>query len=209
MMMISGESALAHDAHGPEAFAQLRLLEKEAVRIFVNAPQFVPGLLQRPAYATGLLNGIAPRPQDGHDVQARVTLRVERAAAFEERLRGPNPPQLHVAIDEAVLRRSVGGTEVMRDQIEHLITLSGQDNIHLAIVPLRAGAYPGQVGTFQVHQNADGRAALFLEGPGGDELTVSDQGRVRANRELVEAIIASAVTGPEARHMLEKIAGEL
>lgn len=208
MMMSAGNMAKVHDARGPEAFAQLLELERHAEQIFCNAPQFVPGLLQRSGYSTGILRAIASRPDDGQDLDARVRLRLERAAAFEERLRGPNPPRFYAAIDEGVLRRHVGGAEALRDQIDHLIAISDQDNVHLAIIPLSAGAYPGQVGTFDVYQYTDGQTAQFLEGVGGDEMIVSDQTRVRSSRELVERLVSST-TRSETRHTLEKIAGEL
>lgn len=208
-MMSAGESAKVHDARGPEAFAQLRELEQQSEQVFHNQLTHLPGLLQRPGYAAGLLGGITGLPGGDADLAERVSQRVRRATAFEERLRGTDPPHLWAAVDEAALRRNVGGAAVMRDQIAHLIALSELATVHLAIVPFGAGSHPGQVGTFEVHEVADGQSALFFEGAAGDELVVSDQERVRSYRDLVKGLVASSMTGSEARQLLEKISDEL
>jgi Domain of unknown function (DUF5753) len=208
-MMTAGNSAKVHDARGPEAFAQLIELEQQAEQIFHNQPIQVPGLLQRPGYAAGLLRGITGLPEGDTGLAERVSQRVSRAEAFEQRLRGPNPPQLWAVVDESALRRKVGGAEVMRDQIAHLIALSQLESVHLAITPFSTGGHQGQVGTFEVHQVAGGQAALFFEGAAGDELVVSDQERARSLRELVAGLVTSSVTGSEARQLLEQISEEL
>jgi hypothetical protein len=208
-MMTAGDSAKVHDARGPEAFAQLIELEQQAEQIFHNQPIVLPGLLQRPGYAAALISGLSGLPEGDPGVAERVKLRVSRATSFEQRLRGPNPPRMWAVVDEAALRRRVGGPEVMRDQIAHLIALSQLENVHLAIAPFSAGGHRGQAGTFEVHQVTDGQAALFFEGAAGDELIVSDQERAGAHRDLVKGLVAAAVTGPEARQLLEKISDEL
>lgn len=208
-MMSAGDSAKAHDTRGPGAFTQLIELEQQAVKITQNQPAFLPGLLQRPAYAAAILSGITGLPAGDPELTERVNLRLRRATAFQERLRGPNPPQLLVVIDEAALRRRVGGAEVMRDQIAHLIELSRLETVRLAVLPFSAGAHRGQAGTFEVHEAADDQSALFFEGAAGDELVVSDQDRVQAHRDLVEGLAATSVTGSAARQLLEKISDEL
>ncbi|GIF38769.1 hypothetical protein BC793_105413 [Actinoplanes xinjiangensis] len=208
-MMSAGDSAMVHDTRGPEAFTQLVELEQEAAQIFLNQPLHLPGLLQRRDYAAEIISGITGLAEDDPELTERVNLRMRRAATFAQRLDGPNPPRLVAVIDEAALRRKVGGAEVMRAQIAHLIEVSRRDTVQLAIVPFSAGGHPGQTGSLEVHEAADGRAALFFEGAAGDELIVSDQRRAQAHRDLVEGLAASSVTGSEARQLLEKISDEL
>lgn len=207
-MMSAGDAATAHDTRGPEAFSKLIELEQKAGRIYQNQPTFLPGLLQRPGYAAAILSGITGLPEGDPGLTERVNLRLRRATAFERRLRGPNPPELFVVIDEAALRRKVGGAEVMRDQIAGLVEFSRLETVHLAILSFSAGGHRGQIGTFEVHETAGGPAALFFEGS-TDELIVSDQQRVREHRELVEGLAASSVTGSAVGQLLEKISDEL
>jgi hypothetical protein len=208
-MMSAGDSAKVHDTHGPEAFPQLLDLEPQSDQVILNQPIHLQGLLQRPGYAAGILSGITGLPADDPGLIERVRVRTHRASEFGKRLREPNPPRLIAVIDESVLRRKVGGSEVMRDQIAHLIALSELENVKLAIVPFTAGAYRGQIGTFEVHQRTGGQAVLFFEGAAGDELVVSDQERVRAHEDLATGLVASSVTGSEARQLLEKISDDL
>jgi hypothetical protein len=208
-MTAAGDSAKVRDTRGPEAFTQLIELEQQAGQIYQNQPVFLPGLLQRPGYAAALLSGLTGLAEGDPELSERVDLRLRRATAFEQRLRSPNPPRLVVALDEAALRRKVGGAAVMRDQIAHLVKISQLETVRLGILPLSKGAHRGQAGTFEVHEAADGRSVLFFEGAAGDELVVSDQRLVQKHRDLVESLAVSSVTGSEARKLLEKISDEL
>ncbi|AXK33808.1 XRE family transcriptional regulator [Streptomyces armeniacus] len=97
--------------------------------------QFVPGLLQTPDYARaviGLGHADAPEPQ----LRRRVELRMRRQAI----LYGSQPPHLWTVIDEAALRRPVGGREVMRDQLRHLIQMCELPHVTVQLLPFQAGA---------------------------------------------------------------------
>src|SRR4051812_47475895 len=94
---------------GLGAFERFVEVEPEAVRLYLNHPTYLPGLLQVQSYAEEIIGRIAGlRPGDAELVE-RVNLRMQRAQAFRKRLEGPEPPQLWAVIDEAVLRRRVGG----------------------------------------------------------------------------------------------------
>jgi hypothetical protein len=109
-------------------------------------------------------------------------------------------------IDEAVLRRPVGGPAVMRQQVDHLITMSRSDTVHLGVIPLSRGPHPGLGGSFEVHETPRG-GAVFLEGP-DDEIS-HEESRVRRCRETAEGLYASSISGAELEAMLRAVLGTL
>lgn len=111
-------------------------LEQGAHQIRGYEAQLVPGLLQTRDYARAVMNSDAViRPVE---VEQRVEARMRR----QERLRGEDPLQLTVILAEAALRQQVGGVTVLRDQLEHLLTLTDQhsNNIDIRITPFTATA---------------------------------------------------------------------
>jgi hypothetical protein len=109
-------------------------LEEAASLIRTYEVHLVPGLLQTPAYTREVI-----RLGHAHASAAEIDRRTELRQMRQEVLRRPSPPLLWAVIDEAVLRRPVGGEEIMRSQIEALIEASLQPHVRLQIVPFRAG----------------------------------------------------------------------
>ncbi|GIM90239.1 hypothetical protein Ato02nite_020320 [Paractinoplanes toevensis] len=198
-----------NDARGPAAFDQLMRLEQESTEIFQVQPSFLPGFVQVEGYAAAVIGEITrPAPVDT-ELTEKVGVRMQRARAFESRLKGETPPRMWAVIDEAVVRRVVGSPAVMREQLAHLIALSRLKTLTLAIIPFDRGVHPGMAGPFEVHQVAEGQAAVFFECTNGDEIVGTDQELVRHYRETAESMLASAVTGDEATALLESISGSL
>jgi transcriptional regulator with XRE-family HTH domain len=107
--------------------------------------QFVPGLLQTQEYARAVvLLGNAGRA--GDDVDRRVDLRMRR----QQRLTGPSAATLWAVVDEAALRRPIGGAKVMRAQLEHLIELTRRPNVTLQVVPFDRGGHSASGGPFTI-----------------------------------------------------------
>jgi hypothetical protein len=118
-------------------------LEADAVSINDYEPGVVPGLLQTPAYARALHEGALPRlsPQV-------IDQRIEERQTRQKALGRESPPTLAAIMDEAVLRRPVGGAAVMSAQLERVINASGKPNVSIQIVPFGAGAHPALDSTF-------------------------------------------------------------
>jgi hypothetical protein len=190
------------DLYDSEAFARLRDVEKVAQSIFYNAPSFLPGVFQLPAAAQETFAGVSGLPASDEKSADRVRLRNERHAAFLQRLDGADAPQVHVVIDESVLRRK---SAAKREQIEHLIELSRKPSVHIGVVPLEHGTHQGLAGTFEIHDTADGSLA-FSEGPFGDAI-VEDSGRIDPLREKVRTLMGAAVSGDDARTLMSKLIG--
>jgi len=134
----------------PSWFQSYLGLEAAAKMIRSYEVQFVPGLLQTRDYARAVvLLGHGRAPAD--EVERRVELRMER----QDLLRRPQPPNLWAVIDEAVLRRPIGGPAVMRDQINALIEATKLPNVRLQVVPFDAGGHAAAGGAFTILRFAD------------------------------------------------------
>jgi transcriptional regulator with XRE-family HTH domain len=124
-------------------------LEDGATGIDQHAGPLVPGLLQTPAYARAVITAAGSVPAG--DVERRIELRLRR----QQLLSRPQPPRLHVLLDEAALRREVGGPEVLAGQLDRLAVLAATDHVRLQVVPFGAGAYTAMGVAFTVFSFAD------------------------------------------------------
>jgi transcriptional regulator with XRE-family HTH domain len=111
-------------------------MEQAASLIRAYEVQYVPGLLQTGDYARALLWSGHPTPRY-EEVERRVELRLRR----QETLHGDDPARLWAVIDEAALRRPVGGVAVMRKQVAHLIEAAERPNVNIQVLPLSAGGH--------------------------------------------------------------------
>ena len=120
-------------------------LEQAAGLIRGYEPHCIPGLLQTEDYAHGLTAAGYPNATPD-ETDRRVALRMAR----QQILSRPEPPRLWVVIDEAVLRRPVGGPGVMRAQVDRLIEVTTKPNVTLQVLPFTAGAHPVMYGMFHL-----------------------------------------------------------
>jgi transcriptional regulator with XRE-family HTH domain len=134
----------------PQWFRAYVDLESAATLIRTYEGQFVPGLLQTEAYMRAVIGG-AYLGEAPEEVERRVMLRLARQGV----LHGPEAPRLWAVIDEAALRRPVGGREVMREQLEWLVDATRLPNVIVQILPLGTGAHPAMIGSFSILRFAD------------------------------------------------------
>ncbi|MDA0638869.1 helix-turn-helix transcriptional regulator [Nonomuraea sp. MCN248] len=120
-------------------------LEGAASTIRTYENQFVPGLLQTPAYARAVIE-LAHEHASPAELERRVQLRTAR----QRRLTGDNPLKLWAVIDEASVRRVLGGPEVVRGQIEHLLEITEHSNVTLQIMPFDRGGHAAAGGPFSI-----------------------------------------------------------
>ncbi len=124
-------------------------LEQASSVIRTYQPQLIPGLLQTEDVARGVIELGHPRPSDD-DLERRVSLRMAR----QEILTQPAAPQLWAVIEEATLWR-LNGRSVMRDQIDHLITMAELPNVALQLIPIHSGAHVALGGPFTILRFAE------------------------------------------------------
>ncbi|MFJ1790111.1 helix-turn-helix domain-containing protein [Kitasatospora griseola] len=129
----------------PNWFQTYMGLEEAAALIRTYEVQFIPGLLQCDEYARAIFAQNRPALADD-EIERRVALRARR----QKLLTDGRGPKLWAVIDEAALRRPVGGPEVMRAQLEHLVDLAQLPSVVLQVMPFRFGAHAGESGAFSV-----------------------------------------------------------
>jgi transcriptional regulator with XRE-family HTH domain len=134
----------------PQWFRAYVDLEAAAAVIRTYEGQFVPGLLQTSDYMRAVMRG-AQLGQSPEETERRVALRLARQALLSR----PDAPLLWAVVDEAALRRPVGGREVMRAQLERLVDATRLPNVTLQVLSYAAGAHPAMVGAFSVLRFAD------------------------------------------------------
>lgn len=118
----------------PSWFQDFVGLEESASRIHTYEIQFVPGLLQTERYARAIAAGGRPEaPADA--VDRRVHLRMQRQQLLDE----THGPHLWAVVDESVLHRPIGGRQVLREQIEHLLEAARSPHISLQVLPFELG----------------------------------------------------------------------
>jgi transcriptional regulator with XRE-family HTH domain len=180
-------------------------LEQAATLIRTYEGQFVPGLLQTDDYMRAVVRG-AHLEESGEEVGRRVRLRLARQMLLTRQ----GPPRLWAVVDEAALRRPVGGREVMRGQLERLIEATKLPNVTLQILPFASGAHPAMVGSFAVLRFPDQElpdivylehltSALYLNKP--DEV---DQ-----YLHVMESICVRAAAPDQTVELLDQILAEL
>ncbi|GAA1699588.1 helix-turn-helix transcriptional regulator [Kribbella yunnanensis] len=134
-----------YDDLTPNWFHSYLGLEMAADLIRTFELQFVPGLLQTPEYARAVIAlGRLDEPLPRAEQDRLVTLRMRR----QEVLTRQRPARLWVIIDEAVLRRPIGGKTILRNQLEFLIEQSRRHNVTLQIIPFGKGGYTATGGAF-------------------------------------------------------------
>jgi hypothetical protein len=150
-----------YDDLTPTWFHSYLGLEMAADLIRTFELQFVPGLLQTPEYARAVVQLGRDRPPPSAEVDRLVTLRMSRQTVLTRK----RPARLWAVIDEAVLRRPIGGDAVFRAQLEHLLEASRRHNVTLQVIPFDGGGYPATGGAFSLlrFNEADLPDVVYIE----------------------------------------------
>ena len=188
----------------PDWFETYLGLESAATSIRSFEMQFVPGLFQTEDYARAVTNlGHQTAPADA--IERRVGLRLKR----QELLARAQPPKIWAVMDEAVLRRPVGGTPVMRGQLRHLAEASWMANVTLQVVPFDRGGHAGASGSFSIlrFEERDLPDVVYIE-----QLTsavyLDQRSDVEHYLEVVDQLSGEALTPDESRAFIQQVAKE-
>ncbi|MER6531911.1 helix-turn-helix transcriptional regulator [Streptomyces sp. NPDC001508] len=138
----------------PTWFQPYAAMESEATNISTFQAQVVYGLLQTEKYARAVLGA----PEPGH-LDELVAARLERQRLLQKE----QPPLLWVVLDEAVLYRPMGGREVMREQLTHLLSVGTQRRVKVQVLPYSAGEHPGLPGAFNLLRFNDHPDIVYTE----------------------------------------------
>lgn len=193
---------IAREAY-PSWFRSYVALEAEAVAIDEFEVQVVPGLLQTEGYARAVFSPDWP-PRSHKELEQRLAARLTRQALLERE----QPPLLWFILDESVLRRPVGSTADMAEQLDRLVSLTDRTHIKIQILPLtRAGRAPLD-GSFVLLYLRDGEQLAYLEGPGGGTILPGHETRDRCARSF-DVMRAEALSQAESATLISRVREEL
>jgi transcriptional regulator with XRE-family HTH domain len=179
--------------------------EESATLMRYFNPLLIPGLLQTEEYARALLaGGFVVRPTRIDD---KVAVRLGR----RERLDRADPPQVDIVLDEAAIRRPVGGPEVMREQLNLLLELARRPSLNIRILPFGAGLYPGISGSFAVLEFDQPMAGpvVYLETPSTDTTIRHDAAAVEPYQAAFRQLQARALDAQGSLRLIESAIDEL
>jgi transcriptional regulator with XRE-family HTH domain len=166
-------------------------------------PLLIPGLLQTADYARELFRAWQTI-EDPDMVERNVSLRMDRQQIFDR----PNPLTLLAVIDETVLWRCIGNSEIMRTQLEYLIDMSTRPNISIHIVPASVGAHAGLLGAFILADfEGESGKVVYLETP--DQGFISDAATLAAKiLGSFERVRSEALPKGASRELIRRVVSE-
>ncbi|MGV9873141.1 helix-turn-helix domain-containing protein [Streptomyces cellulosae] len=186
----------------PKKVRDLAQMEARAVELQLYDPLHIHGLLQTPEYARALLSMRRPA-YSAEEVERFASARVARYAIFD---RDP-APELGFILEEWTLRRPLGGREVLRTQLEHLLTVAALPTVELQVMPTDRQEHAGVDGGIEVLKFADGTAVGRSPAVAGGR-PVSDLRQLRILELRCGIIRAQALTPRESITFVEDLLGE-
>ena len=166
-------------------------------------PLLVHGLLQTPDYArTVFRSGAIHRPSD---IDALVHVRLERQKLIS---RADSPLDLWAILDEAVIRRPLGGADIMRAQLQHLIDMSALPNVVVQVIPNQKGAHPGLWGAFSLLEFEEDAPVVYVDSPGGN-LYLEKRADVRRFASIFDLLRATALDPDESAALIRHAAEDM
>jgi len=195
----------AYDDVLPSGFDIYVGLEAETAAIRDYEISVVHGLLQTPQYARAVLSEMFPR-HTVEQIDRLVDLRIQRQQRFDD-----DPPlELWAILDEAVIRRTVGGQAVMRGQLEHLLTMTARPGLTLQILPFSCGAHAGHGGPFSILEfpNRTDSEVAYVESVAGYIYLEKDR-EVRLRVEAFDRLRAAALAPGASLELITRLAHEL
>jgi transcriptional regulator with XRE-family HTH domain len=177
-------------------------LEAEAASLRVFEAQVVHGLLQTEDYARAVMTTVRRR-QTPEEIERLVQLRMRR----QDVLRRAWPLDLWLIFDEAVLRRMVGSSRVMREQLEHLYEACHWPNVTLQVLGFGSGLHPALGGSFTIIEFPErlDPDVLYTEGVTGQPYIEERDREVRAQSEAFDLLRASALPPAESARLIQSI----
>ena len=195
----------AYDDVLPSGFDIYVGLEAETAAVRGYEVSVVPGLLQTPGYARAVLREMFAR-HTTEQIERLVDLRIERQRRFD----GDPPIELWAVLDEAVIRRPVGGNSVMREQLEHLLVAADRPGVTIQVLPFGCGAHAGHGGPFSILEfpNRSDSEVAYVESVVGIIYLEKDRD-VRARAEAFDRLRAAALAPGTSADLISQVAKEL
>jgi hypothetical protein len=187
----------------PRFFHDFALLEPEVLSPFSYNTHVLHGLLQTEDYARAVISSRYP-PLSEDEAERMVGTRVDRKALLTR-----DPVALmSFVIEESVLRCPIGGAQVMRAQLAHLVECSKARNICIQVMPLANGGHAGLDGPMTVLETPEHRTLVYLETQ-EESILLSGEDEVAIRSQRYGMIRSQALSPEESVEFIQRLAGEL
>jgi transcriptional regulator with XRE-family HTH domain len=199
----SDTTGIEHADDLPVGYMRFRMDEAEAIRERTLDMVIIPGMLQTPEYATELSRGARRLIRtDGWEDRAAA----ERRNRQELLWRKDNPLALHSLIDEAALRRTIGDSEVMANQLDYLLEAGELPNVTIQVMPLDFGAHGAYSGALTLlnYPEVDESCSGYVESIAGGE-TLEDGADVAALSDVWTAIADAAPSAEKSTEIIRRV----
>lgn len=184
----------------PDHFAEAAEAEAVATAIREYAAALVPGLLQTKAYAEAVFRAYHPTAPS-EKIDALVVARIERAHLLDD----PTTPLLWAILDEAVLRRRVGGSPAMAEALHRVAALARKHRAIVQVLPFDCGGHASMTGSLKLMEFEDAPPLSFVEGPDMGKLL--DEPATVARHTLTFSLLQAAALSPkESLALIEAVA---
>ncbi len=180
-------------------------LEADAVVVYDYELGYVPGLLQTAGYARAVFrDGVPHRTEADLDRVVRIRLLRQR------RLTEDPPLELVAIVDETVLHRPVGGVEVMRDQLRHLVSQAALPSVCIQVIPVSVSLHQGMSGSFTVVRFADpDEPAIDYMENAVSATHVHKEAEVRGYELVFDRLRSEALSPHDSVALVERLAADL
>ncbi|MGH3771319.1 MAG: DUF5753 domain-containing protein, partial [Pseudonocardiaceae bacterium] len=186
-------------------YIDLVWLHSRAERLRSYGAMLVPGLLQTREYAETLIRNAAAADTPEEQIEKGIELRMTR----QQLLGGEAPVDFAAVVDESVLRRVIGGPEVMHGQLTRLLEVAERPNVEVRVLPLRRGAHAGLDGAFGLYEMPDPYPDVARVDYLAGALYVEDDAAVDRFRQAYYQLSAMALNGKESATLIVAAAKEL
>jgi transcriptional regulator with XRE-family HTH domain len=190
----------------------LELMNYESASSAINQfeTMFVPGILQTEDYASAVLRAFYNDKVTDENSAERASRLIHLRTKRVELLTSKNAPEFSFVLDESVIRRPVGSTSIMSQQLQHLVNVMELPNVAIQVAPFSIGLYPGMNGAFElVHfEDTPGDDVVFLEGTDGDLISDKPE-KTNHYLEAFRQITSVSLSRSDSVDRLLKAAGDL
>ncbi|MEV0092357.1 helix-turn-helix transcriptional regulator [Streptomyces sp. NPDC050738] len=190
----------ANRSKHPEHFAEAAEAELLATAIMEYGAMLIPGLLQTPDYARAVFLDYQPTAPDA-TIDKLLNARVERARLLD----GPTCPLLWVVLDEAALRRPVGGPAVMASNLHHIADLMRKRRAVVQVLPFAAGGHASLHGSLKIMHFDDAPPLTLIEAPATGRL-LDDPATVARHQLSYDLLRANSLTPKQSLALISSVA---
>ncbi|QGV78926.1 helix-turn-helix domain-containing protein [Streptomyces ficellus] len=184
-------------------FQKWALLEASAITLDTYEPRVLPGLLQTEAYARTLFRGQLP-PLSDEQVEAQLLARLERQRLLRDR---PNTAYSFI-LEEHLFHHRVGGTEVTRELLDHVLEVVQLRNVEVQVLPLGRGHHAGLGGPIQLAETPEHEWLAYCEAQRGGQF-IAESKEISVLQMRYGKLRAQALTPDDSKGLLSQLRGAL